>query len=43
VAEKLGERFEQSRELQGKSVCIYAIERADWLARQPMDSTLPEG
>lgn len=43
VAEKLGERFEQSRELQGKSVCIYAIERADWLARQPVGSTLPEG
>lgn len=30
VAEKLGERFSHRMQLQGKGVCIYAIERADW-------------
>jgi RimJ/RimL family protein N-acetyltransferase len=34
VAEKLGERFQESRQLQGKSVSIYAIERKDWEARR---------
>ena len=33
VAEKLGERFRESRQLQGRLVSIYAIERAQWRSR----------
>jgi RimJ/RimL family protein N-acetyltransferase len=33
VAEKLGERFCERRQLQGKQVAIYEIERAAWHAR----------
>lgn len=33
VAEKLGERFCERRQLQGKQVAIYGIERAAWHAR----------
>jgi RimJ/RimL family protein N-acetyltransferase len=33
VAEKLGERFCERRQLQGKHVSIYAIARAEWEAR----------
>ena len=33
VAEKLGERFCERRQLQGKQVSIYAISRAEWEAR----------
>jgi RimJ/RimL family protein N-acetyltransferase len=33
VAQKLGERFCERRQLQGKQVSIYAITRAEWVAR----------
>ena len=33
VAEKLGERFCERRQLQGKQVSIYAISRVEWEAR----------
>jgi len=33
VAEKLGERFCERRQLQGRFVSIYAIERAQWRSR----------
>ena len=33
VAEKLGERFSERRQLQGKQVAIYATSRAEWEAR----------
>ena len=33
VAQKLGERFCERRQLQGKQVSIYAISRAEWEAR----------
>jgi RimJ/RimL family protein N-acetyltransferase len=38
VAEKLGERFAERRQLQGKQVSIYAIERAAWEARAQTSS-----
>lgn len=34
VAEKLGERFRERMQLQGRQVSIYAIERADWEAQR---------
>ena len=34
VAEKLGERFRERRQLQGRQVSIYGIERAEWEARR---------
>ena len=33
VAEKIGERFRERRQLQGRLVSIYAIERGQWRAR----------
>jgi hypothetical protein len=33
VAEKLGERFRERIQLQGKQVLVYGIERAEWDAR----------
>ncbi len=33
VAEKLGERFDSRKQIQGHDVCVYAIERKHWEAR----------
>jgi len=33
VAEKLGERFRERIQLQGKEVVVYGIERVEWEAR----------
>jgi RimJ/RimL family protein N-acetyltransferase len=38
VAEKLGERFCERRQLQGKQVAIYGIERAAWQTRAQASS-----
>ena len=34
VAEKLGESLRERRQLEGRQVLVYGIERADWEARR---------